>query len=213
VINNKWTYNIFAGIGLFLMFGFVESDLKGVDPEDFQKFVRDHGSNFKKSLTHNEVLYSVIYLPEELKVISDFNNGFITGVEAERELKNSKVQLTLLFQIEIPENGRQEFIKYKPDSISYEQRLKYYSFDFQKDISIKDGKGSKLKIRTFHFEREFGLSGKGTFTLTIKKETKIEQLHIQFNDKIFGGKELEISLPLPQLPKLKHTKKWKNKQA
>jgi hypothetical protein len=198
---------------MFFLFGFIESDNKAVDPIDFQKYVRENGNSFKKLLIHEDIHYSIVYLPEELKIIHDFNNRIITREEAWQELKNSKNQLTLLFQIEIPENGRQEFLKYRPDSVSYEQRIKYYSFDFQKDISITDSKGSIMKINTFHFEREFGLSGKGTFTLILNKETKVEQLNILFNDEIFGGKELEMKLPIPQLPKLKHTKKWKNEQA
>jgi len=183
---------------------------EAIDPEAFMEHVKKNSSQFKEQIINKDIHYTLLYVPVELKVIQGYQNGMLSPIEAENLLKEGNKSLKFIFQIEIPDHGRREFMTYRPDSISYDNRVKYYAFEFIRDISFKSHNGADLKIINYHFERDYGISPRGTFTLEVENPST-QKVEFTFNDKVFSKEELRIKLEVPKLPKLKKVKKWKNK--
>jgi hypothetical protein len=181
----------------------------GVDPMVFRKFMHDHSSEFRASSNEQELIYTVSYVPSEFKVINDYKKGFIDINEAEKQLIDTKNQFNLLLQIQFLGETNQDILLYKPDSLSYEERVKYLAFEFRKDVQILDDKGRKIEITGCHFERDFGLSTTATFSFVVKKNKDNKKLIVIINDRIWHKAAHELTLSLPKLPKLKKTTKWK----
>jgi hypothetical protein len=181
----------------------------GVDPIAFRKFMHDHSSEFRASSNEQELIYTVSYVPSEFKVINDYKKGFIDINEAEKQLIDTKNQFNLLLQIQFLGETNQDILLYKPDSLSYEERVKYLAFEFRKDVQILDDKGRKIEITGCHFERDFGLSTTATFSFVVKKNKDNKKLIVIINDRIWHKAAHELTLSLPKLPKLKKTTKWK----
>lgn len=195
--------------GILVCFGFSGTVSHQVDPDEFQRFVRTNEAQFKREIVFGNIHYAVTYLPEELQIISDVQNKLISPETGNDQLKKRSNNLTFLFEIRIPVNGNKEFLKYPVDSTTYEERLNYYAFDFKNDFFVTNGKGNRLPVSNFLFEREFGLSGKGTFVIQLKSPMKSTQITLRFFDQILSKELIEIRLTIPQLPKLKNCKKWK----
>lgn len=181
----------------------------GVDPMVFRKFMYDHSSEFRASSTEQEIIYTVSYIPSELKVINDYKKGFIDLKEAEKLIDDTKNQFNLLLQIQFLGATNQDILHYKLDSLSYEERIKYLAFEFRKDVQILDEKGRKIEMTGCHFERDFGLSTTATFSIVAKKNNENKKLTVIINDRIWHKETRELTLSLPKLPKLKKTTKWK----
>lgn len=89
------------------------------------------------------------------------------------------------FQLLISANGKEDFLKASSDTLSFEEKIIYYSSDFQKDIQVKlDGKAIGNPAY-YSFERSHfsGLPAKCIMSLVIPTKTK--RLEISVNDRIF----------------------------
>jgi hypothetical protein len=195
-----------------LSYSFIGVD-SNVEPEEYLQSYKQLNSSVQKDVWSGDVHYSASYITKEIQVIQALQRGTMTKREAQLWLKNKENEVTILFQIEIPANGRQEFLKYEVDSSTYEERVKYFSFEFKNDIALNGNNSTELKVKDYHFERDFGLSRKGTITLSVSLPKKIKTLQLKFNDKIYGDGNETIEFDLKKihaLPKLKDPRKWKN---
>ena len=89
------------------------------------------------------------------------------------------------FQLLITANGKEDFLKATSDTLSFEEKIIYYSSDFQKDIQVKlDGKAVGNPA-FYSFERSHfsGLPAKCILSLIIPTKTK--RLEISVNDRVF----------------------------
>ena len=206
----NYTKQLCVAICLYSLYGFTLASLGGVDPTEFKQFVRKNEYKFRSEKSQGNVNYSLKYVPEELKTIGAFYNGEISQKEADQLLLKGKNQLTLLLELQSTEQGNSDFLKAFPDSIPFEKRVKYYAFEFQEDIAIRDQYSQILPVKSYHFERDFGLSGKGSFVLIVNTNKKVEELNVQLKNKLVGNEEIQLNLSVPSLPKLKQSKKWKN---
>lgn len=203
----------FLGIVLLL---FVISGFEwhlGVDPESYVNEYNDRKSSFQKTIIDNEVQYSFSFIPQELRIIQQYRKGLIEQDEVEKRLKQKETSYEFMLQIEIPENGNQEFLKYQADSISYESRVEYFAFGFSNDIIVNFDNSTDQKISGYSFERNFGASPKGTISFYIDVPDKTEKITIQFNDQVYGSQTQKVTFDLNDikaLPQLKKVTKWKN---
>ena len=105
---------------------------------------------------------------------------------------------------------KQEFLKKDNPNYSYDERLEYYAFEFQKHIQVMNDKEENL-LQNFIFERDFGLKTYGTFILRVKK-TKDASIQLKWEDHVYGQEKLQLEIDLRtfhELPQLKKINKWK----
>jgi hypothetical protein len=186
---------------------------RSVEPEEYLLSYQQMGTSVQKDVWSGKVHYFAGFLTKEIQVIHALQRGTMSKQEASTWLKKKENEVTILFQIEIPANGRQEFLKYEVDSSTYEERVKYYSFEFKNDITLSGNNSTELKISDYHFERDFGLSPKGTISLSVILPKNLKTLVLKFNDQIYGDGVNTIDFDLKEinaLPKLKDPRKWKN---
>ena len=198
------------------LFSSMASSTLGVSPEVYLQQYNEKQNLFLKTEQCGEVYYTIGLLTTELKVIQAMQRGTLNTQEAQEWLQNKEKEVTLLFQIEIPSNGHQEFLTYEADSTTYEKRVAYYAFGFQKDISLIANNKLPLRIGTYHFERTYGMSAKGTITLQATLPKGTETLHLYFNDHIYGKGQRSVAFDLKtiaSLPKLKAPRKWKKQNV
>lgn len=210
----KYRHIIFISAIVFITCGFIYES-KGVDPKSYIEAYQSKNSILHKQLISGPIEYTVSFMTKEIQVIQAFKRGTITNEEAQVWLNKKDNEISLLFQIEIPTNGNQEFLKFETDSSTYDERVKYFSFGFKNDLALLvDGKDT-IKITDYHFERNFGISPKGTITMSTVLPKKSKKLEIIFNDRIYGKghKSIEFDLKeISSLPKLKTINKWKNQK-
>lgn len=212
MILNLFKYNFWLFLLAFTCFGFT-SIMCGVDPAVYLEEYQLQSGEFKKEVSDNSVIYTVSYIPKEIQVIQAVRNKSVTNSEAQQWLNNKDNEVSFIFQIEIPSIGKQEFLKMESDSIPYEQRLKYFSFNFKNDMSLLVNGSEKIAFNNFHFERDFGMSPKGTFTVSAILPKSTKRIEFVFHDKIYGSKEHSIEFDfkkMKSLPQLKTINKWKN---
>jgi hypothetical protein len=128
--------------------------------------------------------------------------------------KEAQTALSFLVQLETPSIGNKEFLNLKTDTLSFEERVYYYSFNFRNDISYQIDNGQILSISDFHFERLFNISTYGNFNISIPSPNKrAKWLKIIIRDKIydFGHTIFEFDLKkIKEFPRLKIETKTKS---
>ncbi|TNF48834.1 MAG: hypothetical protein EP305_04485 [Bacteroidetes bacterium] len=185
----------------------------GVEPSNYITSINEKNEVFQKDVWSGDVHYMIGYIPKELQVIQAMKRGTISEIEAQKWLKGKEKEVTLLFQIEIPVNGRQEFLTFEKDSTTYEERVKYFSFGFKNDIHIVENNLTEIGIVDYHFERDFGLSPKGTISISFNLSNQVKTLQFKFDDKVYGNGVISVDFDIKEikkLPKLKDPTKWKN---
>ena len=185
----------------------------GVEPSQFVKAFMEIEGEFSQTEIDGIVHYHLKLIPAELRVISSVKKGVFDEQMAEEFLTRSKARLDFILQIQIPENGHQEFLKFESDTISYEEKVEYYAFDFQENIKVIIDGDVTSRVSDYIFERNYGSSPKGTFSFSIPYEIGDKNIEIKIDDKVYGSKENTFSFEtksIKKLPRLKKVKKWIN---
>lgn len=195
---------------LIVPFILLSFSLSKVQPE---KFITEFNKKSDKLhftiKTKNDVLYEFFLIPDELRTISDYKKGLINAKEVSSRLNYSD-EFSILLKLHVPSLVKQEFLKKDNPNYSYDERLEYYAFEFQKHIQVMNDKEENL-LQNFIFERDFGLKTYGTFILRVKK-TKGTSIHLKWEDHVYGQEKLELEIDLRtfhELPQLKKINKWK----
>ncbi len=184
----------------------------GVDPEEYLKVFNANKISLSQKTTVNSFEYSLMYVPNELRLISLEKKGALTDEIYKEFTIDRKNYMEFLLQINIPNSGA-NFLDYASnEEDSYEDKLKYYSFTMKEDILIILDGADTLNCSEYVFERNFGASPKGSFTIGFSDISNFNTIEIRLTNKMMGNdpvvfnfskKELEV------LPTLKNYKKWK----
>lgn len=177
------------------------------------EYVQSYSANktlFVKSVEGKDVMYTAKMIPAELRVIYQFKRGQINVEEAKELVESRKGEVEFILELEIPSNGNNEFLKAESDTMNYDERLSYFAFDFKEDIKIWID-NHVITLTDYHFERDFGVSPKGTFTFSVMTQKNEKTLIIEIDNKVYGDRiqaiEFDLS-SLKTLPRLKNIKKW-----
>tara|TARA_R100000951_G_scaffold114760_2_gene120745 strand:- start:268 stop:915 length:648 start_codon:yes stop_codon:yes gene_type:complete len=208
--NLKYRFIYLGLLPVFLSFTLFCDKL---EPDEYRSFIRKNKSSLQRISEGEISRYKVVFIPEELKVINALNKNVISLEEAEERLKQKQPDFNFLLQINIPENGREEFLTYPVKETDYKSRLMYYSFEMKSDISVYINQ-KKVALNYYQFERDFGLSPQGTISFSVEgiPYRKIDLIEVHINDEVYGRELHKVSLDtdfIQQLPKLKNIKKWK----
>ena len=197
---------------LFLTFSclLISVSMKKVAPQQFIESYKKNTSLIKDNTSRNGVSYSIKYIPKELRIIQLHKKGLISLLEAEKQLKEDKEFYDFILEINI--NSTKNFLQNESDTLSFTERTKYFSFEFENDINVRIGDHDMININNYIFERNFSLSPKGIILFSIPKKEKENYFTIVLFDKVYGQEELNFRFnikDIKSLPKLKKVKKWK----
>lgn len=171
-------------------------------------YYRSNISDYKKESADDYVKYTLIYKPYQLKLLQQQERGLISNSAFNEEIKKKNELFEFTLKMRIPSNGNREFLKAESESFSYEERVKYYSFEFVHNIEVKID-GERVSLKSCVFERDFGISPNGTFTLFIENISKGKLLEIRIDDQVYGSTTQHFEFDLKKinsLPKLKKIK-------
>lgn len=184
---------------------FIDGSNKVLSPAEYKNWVL---KNLVKEQTVQDTIYRVLYKPLDYIVCLEQTSLTVTN-ERLNILREELVGLEY-FDLRIGSAGdKNELGKHKlNESDDYEQRLKYYAFEFQHDISLITSGGDTIHPALFHFERAFDLAPFSTFSLGFPKDQINYEGNLTFivNDAMsdcgaviftFSGKQFH------SLPKLK----------
>ncbi len=124
-------------------------------------------------------------------------------------VENRREELSdmLYFNLKIyPKNGHADLLrKDGPDMGLYQQRIYYYSFTFQHDISLVSD-GDTLPCLLYHYIHDHGLSPEMDFTMAFERPTTNADFMIVVQDAVMNTGKLTFPFTgdiLTNLPELK----------
>lgn len=154
--------------------------------QEFATWCADRNNKLSKSKDIADIRFDLSYMPKESMALLELRTEQYDYPKF-KETCNHYADMTYFnFKIEVI-NGSGELLKYKLDSPSqYEARVKYMSFEMQKDIYLIQGKDTLLP-GLFQFERIFEVAPYSTvmFSFDNKKFNRNNEFTIVFNDKLF----------------------------
>lgn len=200
-------------IPLFLSF----SNRTGkLDPEEFGSWYSDHRADFIKSCSIGTYNYQLALVPADLKLIQLVKNGIVSKEDLENFRNENENTLDFILRIEIPENGNVEFLKYPGNNtLTYEERLKYYAFELQKNIKLINTDGQELSCEDYLFERSYGIQPAGTIRFSFDSKNLKNEFKVVVNDSGFDSNSMEFIFDatlIKKTPKLKYSKLWNIKK-
>lgn len=162
--------------------------LQTLTPKEYVRWVKEPKNGLVKIKKMNELQFSLYHLPTEYMVCNDIKNEKIS----KQQLVSIAVQYEDFeyYMLKIEAMGfNQELAKFQlQSSQEYEERIKYFAFAMQQDISIETENGDSYPCEIFHFERIYNIAPYTTFMLGFAKENLINSSHrtIVLNEKIFN---------------------------
>lgn len=153
---------------------------------DLVSFVQNENSGLKQHFTKNEFTYSAFYKPVDYIICKEQRSDKVETSIA--KTKRRELQGMQYIDLRIAaKNINEELLKYNisPDN-DYEKRIKYCSFEIQKDLQLVEGKDT-IACSMVHYEREYGVTPYVTILLAfpINKKTMDEDKTLLFDDKLF----------------------------
>lgn len=195
---------------VFLIIGCAHS--KSVSPSAYIAKVNTLSEQLVSKQFSGSGQYTLRLVPSALRIIQLYKNKHINVVQAQEMLAQSSERYDFMLHVIIPENGSREFMSFDNGKDSYESKVKYFSFLFGDDIKFRGKDGVWMKVSGYNFERDFGLTPKGTMLFSLPRLVIGKTLVIEIKDQIFGNQALQFEFDLNvinKLPRLEPVSKWK----
>lgn len=169
-------------------------EVKYEEPTDLISWVEDPKNGLRQEKKIEEIKYSIQLKPAEYVLCKEYGKeNFKNNDSLQNELKNISESQFYSLRVLI-EGFSGEFLKYNMSiTDSYEERVKYFAFNMQKDLKLIQG-GDTLSCSMFHFERTYNMAPYGNFMIGFpnpKKETAEDRTFI-FQDKYFGTGDIKF---------------------
>ena len=171
---------------------FEKISIATVGAENYRNYVEDVDNGLIISKSVDDVLLEAFYMPISYLALREAETKDINSEQyktAYTELNSSGLQYVM---VNIIVNSKVDPLKYKIKNLAeIEERIKYYSFEVNDDIKLKDGE-VELPCVLHHYERGFGITNKITLSLAFPKTANEEDKVLIFDDKIFNKGKLKI---------------------
>jgi hypothetical protein len=158
---------------------------KELDLNGFVNWYKENENLHKKSEA-GEFNYILNYLPSESMALLELRREKYDIWKFKKTCESYSHMLYFNFKIEL--NGsKAELLKYNlKDPGQYEQRVKYISFEMQKDIYIEQN-GQEMHPDMYQFERIFNVAPYCTVMMAFdrKKINPEKDITLVYNDKLF----------------------------
>jgi hypothetical protein len=178
-----------------------------LSPLEYVTWMRDVEHGLYKEKTIDNLTYSAQYKTED----------YVTCIEADdkaniqfKKTENEEGNFVHFFDFKIKiENHNGEILKYNLSSpLQYDNRVKYLSFEAEKDIYLVDGTDT-IPCSIYHFERAYDVAPELTMILGFASKQKyISTKTLVFQDKIFDKGIIKFTIPaneLANIPTIKTT--------
>ncbi len=171
---------------------FEKVDIKTIGAENYSQYVEDSDNGLVITKNVDDVMIQAFYMPISYLALREAETNDVNDERyktAFDELINSNLQYVTL---NIVVSSKSDPLKHKIRNLAeIEERIKYYSFDVNNDIKLKEGE-VELPCVLHHYERGFGLTNKITLSLAFPKTANEEDKVLIFDDKIFNKGKLKI---------------------
>jgi hypothetical protein len=178
-----------------------------LDAGSYVSWFRSQEHGFKKRKTLNDLTYFLQYKsPEYIALIESHGEG-IKKDSVEKRSKELQGLIYFDFSISL-KGGQDELLKYQINSpADYQERVKYMSFDMQKDIKLVQDKDT-ISCGLYHFERIYDIGPYSNYLLAFDSKgiDLNKELTFVFNDKVFHNGLVKFTFSggkLIYLPKLR----------
>lgn len=178
-----------------------------VSVNDYLTYVQNPVNGLCISKEIGEITYTLQYKPLEYLVILEKQKDSIGRKELENRMSELKDMQYYTLKIEA-KNHQRELLKYKLSSDEqYYERIRYFSFDMQRDLSLKENKDS-IPCSLFHFERTYGIVPYASFVLGFLNPFPTDNngsIYFTFYDQVFDGGKINFKLlksDIQRVPKL-----------
>lgn len=155
--------------------------------QDFVMWCADKNNKLNKSKDISDIRFNLSYLPAPSMAFLELRTESYDFPKFQETCNHYEDMTYFNFKIEVID-GSGELLKYKLESpAQYDGRVKYMSFEMQKDICLVQGRDTLLP-GLFHFERIFEVAPYSTvmFAFDTKKFNKDNEFTIIYNDKLFN---------------------------
>ncbi len=190
---------------IFLLPGlFIGCNTKSLDKTEYVKWVQDKENGLHKIKTIEKITFDVQYKPYDFILLKELrgNSDSIQFNLRKRDLEGLEY-FDLKLSLE-----NQDLLKHGVTSPQeYQERLYYFSFDFQNDIQLFQGDTS-YSCKLFHFERSYNLTTDKSFVLGFDKPVKgyQEDMVLRIDSRMLGVGTINIKFnkeDLQRIPELK----------
>jgi hypothetical protein len=163
----------------------------GLDPGEFIQWTQDPANGHYKETKMEELTFSVTHKPADYIICMEQKSELIpmnVSQQRKEELKGLEQ-----YEIKIALNeGSGELLKHQLGSVAeYSDRVNYFAFKMQKDITMQTDKGEIVPCTLFHFERTYDVVPYCKFLIGFKP-TEGSTKTIVFRDKTFGKGTLQF---------------------
>lgn len=165
-----------------------------LDPKSYVQWMENPVHGLRNSVIQNGIEHILQYQSVEyLLALEEKKSQWNWDLLEER--KNTMQDMEY-FQLRIMDANKQtDPLLIGKESVSYEQRLNYYTFEMQQDLFLVQGNDT-TNCQQYHFVRSYGVAPYVDMMLafTKKPESKADQRHFIFKNRLEGGKAINIPL-------------------
>ncbi len=155
--------------------------------DKFAEFIADKENELTKNKEISDINFQLSYMPKEYLAYLELKNEDYNKEQFDEAVTHYKNMSYFNLRLHLVK-GQGELLKYNLVSPQqYEARIKYMSFEMQKDVFLVQGNDT-LYPGLFHFERIFEVAPYATVMLAFDNEKfKPEQeFTVVYNDKLFN---------------------------
>ncbi|MBI1838659.1 MAG: hypothetical protein HYR91_15450 [Flavobacteriia bacterium] len=186
-----------------------------VEPVKYTQWFTSHKGDFIRTVTIGKFTYEIMLIPMEIKLLNYAKSNKLSKKEVEDFISEHEKSYEFSLRIQIPENGTKEFLKYEGgNGKSYDEKLKYYSFDLKNTIKLFSKNGQQSQCEEYIFERNFDIQPSATISFSMQKPEKNTDFTIEINDTGFIENKVLFAFESQKInnrPKLKYSKIWKTR--
>ncbi|MGZ3884392.1 MAG: hypothetical protein ACXVP0_11730 [Bacteroidia bacterium] len=152
----------------------------------------DEHSGFYSKIVKN-ISYKLQYKPLEQMLLAATDGKPVSDTE-KKELEKEYGRYEY-YTLEIGiEHFNSEIMKYNLQSAEdYEERVNYYAFQFQNDLSLVVDKDT-LPCLSYHFERNYGIAPNARFLLAFNKCDESKKRTFVCNEKYLGNSTVKLAI-------------------
>lgn len=202
---------VFTVLTGFLICSFlVERDNNvSLSPQKFIAYVAQNENKLSKKVEQNSIVYELKYIPTDLLYLTYMKGRNYTKGELKSFQRENHASSSFQLRISTPQNGSIEFLKHpNQNGKSYEERVKFYSFELQQHIHLTDEKGNDYACTGYTFERNYGLQPYGVIHLVFPVNILKKKVFISVHDTGISDNQIQFDFSKTdlQVPTMKYTK-------
>jgi hypothetical protein len=171
-----------------------------LNPGDYITWMDDKKNGLKVEKMIGEYTYMLQYKSTDYVAVMDLKRDSIGNPEFQKKREEYSSFEYYNFRISSETPG-ELLMKNVEGAGDYEQRIRYFSFDMQKDIKLLNGKDTADCV-LFHFERVFGVAPYATFLLGFPVSNSDGDKTILYDDKVFGAGRVYLTIRSKNIKKL-----------